>query len=210
MPGAQKSATMRGNKVLISDVYLSMSNNTSNLFAGFGRRRRLRSQICAERDRLYRIAWSWCHDSYQADDLVQETLARALTKIDSLREESRLQVWLTQILANLHRDHYRRVQPDTGLDTDILRAEDDPEHAADRSQLIVRTRRAIAMLKDDQRQVLTLVDIAEFSYADTANILNVPVGTVMSRLSRARARMREILQQQGIGHAEVIPLRRSQ
>lgn len=191
-------------------VYLHMSENNSTLFGGFGRRRKLRSQICAERDRLYRIAWSWCHDSYQADDLVQETIARALAKIDSLREESRLQVWLTQILANLHRDHYRRVQPDTGLESDTLRAEDDPENAANRSQLIIRTRQAIEMLKDDQRQVLTLVDIAEFSYADTASILNVPVGTVMSRLSRARMRMRNILQQQGIGHAEVIPLRRSQ
>ena len=54
------------------------------------------------------------------------------------------------------------------------------------------------------------MDLAEFSYADTAMILNVPVGTVMSRLSRARRRMREILQQQGIGHADVVPLRRPQ
>ena len=84
-----------------------MSESKTNLFGSFGRRRRLQRQIGAERDRLYRIAWSWCHDSYQADDLVQETLARALAKVDNLREESRLQVWLTQILANLHRDHYR-------------------------------------------------------------------------------------------------------
>ena len=74
--------------------------------------------------------------------------------------------------------------------------------------LLFERREAIEQLKQDQRQVLTLVDIAEFSYADTAAILSVPVGTVMSRLSRARQRMREILEQQGIGHAEVIPLRR--
>jgi RNA polymerase sigma-70 factor (ECF subfamily) len=187
-----------------------MSERKGNLFSGFGRRRKLQRQICAERDRLYRIAWSWCHDSQQADDLVQETLARALAKVDSLRDESRLQVWLTQILANLRRDLYRRTQPETGLDTETLPAADDPEHAADRSQLIIRTRRAIEMLNDDQRQVLTLVDLAEFSYADTATILNVPVGTVMSRLSRARRRMRELLEQQGVGHAEVVPLRRPQ
>jgi RNA polymerase sigma-70 factor (ECF subfamily) len=185
-----------------------MSESKTNLFGSFGRRRRLQRQIGAERDRLYRIAWSWCHDSYQADDLVQETLARALAKIDNLREESRLQVWLTQILANLHRDHHRRTHPETGHDTDLLPSRDDPEEHADRTQLITRTRRAIGLLNDDQRQVLTLVDLAEFSYADTAIILNVPVGTVMSRLSRARRRMREILQQQGIGHADVVPLRR--
>ena len=192
----------------IYHVYPHMSDNNGTLFGKFGRQRKLREQICAERERLYRIAWSWCHDSYQADDLVQETQARALAKINSLREESRLQVWLTQILANLYRDQFRRVQPETGLEADMLAAPGGPEDATDRSQLIVRTREAIERLKDDQRQVLTLVDIAEFSYADTAAILSVPVGTVMSRLSRARQRMREILQQQGIGRADVVPLRR--
>jgi len=185
-----------------------MSETKGMLFARFGRHRKLRGQICAERERLYRIAWSWCHDSYQADDLAQETIARALAKIDSLREEGRLQVWLTQILANLYRDQFRRVRPETGLESDTLPTLDDPEQNTDRSQLITRTRAAIDRLKDDQRQVLTLVDIAEFSYADTAIILRVPVGTVMSRLSRARARMREILEQQGIGRAEVIALRK--
>ena len=185
-----------------------MSDNHATLFGNFGRKRRLRGQICAERERLYRIAWSWCHDSQLADDLVQETLARTLSKLDSLREESRLQVWLTQILANLYRDQFRRPPTETGLDSETLVAHDDPEHAANRTQLISRTREAIEMLNDDQRQVLTLVDVAEFSYADTAGILDVPVGTVMSRLSRARRRMREILEQQGIGHADVVPLRR--
>jgi RNA polymerase sigma-70 factor (ECF subfamily) len=75
--------------------------------------------------------------------------------------------------------------------------------------MIRRTRQAIEQLNHDQRQVLTLVDIAEFSYADTAAILGVPVGTVMSRLSRARRRMRDLLEQQGIGHAEVVPLRKT-
>lgn len=187
-----------------------MSENNGNLFAKFGRRRRLHKEICAERDRLYRIAWSWSHDSYTADDLVQETLARALDKIDSLRDENRLQVWLTQILANLFRDQFRRISPETGLEIETLVGGEDPEHNTDRSQLINRTRDAIAQLGDDQRQVLTLVDVAEFSYADTAAILNVPVGTVMSRLSRARKRMRELLEQQGIGRADVIPLRRPQ
>lgn len=188
-----------------------MSNSNGNLFGHFGRKRKLRQAICGERERLYRIAWSWCHDSHLADDLVQETLTRALSKLDSLREESRLRVWLTQILANFYRDQFRRVQPETGFDNDGLIAEDgDPEHAADRTLLITQTRQAIAMLNDDQRQVLTLVDVAEFSYADTAAILDVPVGTVMSRLSRARRRIREILEQQGIGRAEIVPLRRHQ
>lgn len=185
-----------------------MNENKTGLFGRFGRQRQLRDRICAERDRLYRIAWSWCHDSHLADDLVQEAQARALAKLDSLREESRLQVWLTQILANLYRDQFRRVQAETGLEADALAAVGDPEDHTDRSQLVARTREAIGSLNEDQRQVLTLVDIAEFSYADTATILSVPVGTVMSRLSRARQRLREILARQGIGHADVVPLRR--
>ncbi len=185
-----------------------MSDKILRPFGAFGRRRRLRSQICAERDRLYRIAWSWCHDSHQADDLVQETLARALARIDSLREEGRLQVWLTQILANLYRDQFRRAAPETGLDSDDLPGHDDPEQAANRTQLIARTREAIERLSDEQRQVLTLIDVAGFSYADTAIVLDVPVGTVMSRLSRARRRMREILEGQGIANSDVVPLRR--
>ena len=187
-----------------------MSNKSTTLFAGFGRKRRLQREICAERERLYRIAWAWSHDSYTADDLVQETLARALGKIDSLRDDSRLQVWLTQIMANLFRDQFRRITPDTGLESDQLPASDDPEHTTDRNQLVRRTREAVSRLGEDQRQVLTLIDLAGFSYADTAAILDVPVGTIMSRLSRARRRMRELLEQQGIGHADVIPLRRPQ
>lgn len=189
---------------------MPMNKQRSSILGAFGRNRRLRNEICAQRDRLYRIAWSWCHDSARADDLVQETLARALEKIDNLRDENRLQVWMTQILANLHRDQHRRIQPETGLESETLPSQEDPELNADRAQLIHRTREAIATLKDDQRQVLTLVDVAEFSYADTAAILDVPVGTVMSRLSRARKRMREILEHQGVGRADVVPMRRSQ
>ena len=79
-------------------VLSTVKNKSNRLFGGIGRHRGLRSQICAERDRLYRIAWSWCHDSHQADDLAQETLARALARIDGLREEGRLQIWLTQVV----------------------------------------------------------------------------------------------------------------
>ena len=185
-----------------------MGKTNGTLFGNFGRRRRLHKQICDARDRLYRIAWSWSHDGHTADDLVQETLTRAFSKVDKLRDENRLQVWLTQIMANLYRDQFRRVTPDTGLEGDLLAGSDDPEQATNASQLISRTREAISALGDDQRQVLTLIDMAGFSYSDTAAILDVPVGTIMSRLSRARRRMRELLKQQGIGHADVIPLRR--
>ncbi|RMG34718.1 MAG: RNA polymerase sigma factor [Gammaproteobacteria bacterium] len=163
------------------------------LLQKIGRNRRLKQAVCAERERLYRLAWSWCHDQHLAEDLVQEALTRALTKLDSLRDEERLAVWVTRIMANLFRDHFRRRKEETGQDFEPV-SEETPEEAADRSQLVQRTRAAIATLRDDHRQIITLVDLAGFSYADTATILDVPVGTVMSRLSRARANLRDRLQ----------------
>lgn len=179
-----------------------------SLFGKLGRNRRLRTEICAQRERLYRLAWSWCHDQHLADDLAQETLTRALSKLDNLREDSRLAVWLTRIMANLYRDQFRRKREETGQDIEPV-SEETPEEATDRSQLVMRTREAISTLKDDHRQIITLVDLSGFSYADTAQILDVPVGTVMSRLSRARKRLREELEKAHVTPSSiVVPLRK--
>ncbi|BAN70150.1 RNA polymerase sigma factor [endosymbiont of unidentified scaly snail isolate Monju] len=181
--------------------------NTPSLLERLGRTRRLRHAICEERERLYRLAWSWSHDQHMPEDLVQETLARALDKLDSLRDETRLAAWLTRIMANLFRDQFRRQREDTGQDAEPV-TEETPEEAADRSQLVQHTREAIAALNDDHRQIITLVDLAGFSYADAAQILDVPVGTVMSRLSRARGRLRELLAQVHLNDRVVVPLRK--
>jgi len=187
-----------------------MTNMFRSVAELLGTRRRRRSAICAERDRLFRLAWSWTHDANAAEDLAQETLARGLAKLDTLKDESRLRVWLTRILVNVHRDWLRRVHPDTGLDTTTLVSSDDPERSAEQAQIVRRTRNAMTELSNEQRQVLTLVDVADLSYADAAKVLDVPVGTVMSRLSRARKRLRELLGRQGIDRADVIPFGRKQ
>lgn len=185
-----------------------MKDQKPSLIQRIGRNRRLRAKVSEERERLYRIAWSWCHDRYMADDLVQETQVRALTKLDSLREEERLAVWLTRIMANLYRDHFRKTREETGMEIDPGQDDATPEVATDRSQLIERTRQAISRLNEDQRQIITLVDLTGFSYADTARILDVPVGTVMSRLSRARKKLREQLEIKDTGQNKVVALRR--
>ena len=109
---------------------------------------------------------------------------------------------------NLFRDQFRKQKEETGQDFEPVN-EETPEEATDRSLLVQRTRDAIATLNDDHRQIITLVDLSGFSYADTAQILDVPVGTVMSRLSRARKRLREQLEK---AHANptpvVVPLRK--
>ena len=185
-----------------------MKSIKPSLLQKFGPNRKLRAQVCDQRERLYRIAWSWCHDQHLADDLVQETQARALDKLDKLREESRLAVWLTRIMANLYRDHFRKNREETGLEIDAAIEEETPEISTDRLQLVQRTRTAIAMLSDDQRQIISLVDLASFSYADTAKILDVPVGTVMSRLSRARSKLRDILERPQQTGQKVVPIRK--
>lgn len=185
-----------------------MSEKKPTLLEKFSRTRRLRNEICAQRDRLYRLAWSWCHDQHLADDLVQETQVRALNKLDSLREESRLAVWLTRIMANIYRDQFRKTREETGLELEPVEDEETPERSINRSQLVQHTRDAIAALNDDQRQIITLVDLSGFSYADTARILDLPVGTVMSRLSRARGKLREQLEIRSVNKTNVVPLRK--
>jgi RNA polymerase sigma-70 factor (ECF subfamily) len=150
----------------------------------------LRKQVKSLRPELYRLAWSWCHDAQQADDLVQDTLLRGLERIDQLREQAHLKFWLCRIMSNLHKDQLRRRRECVNCDDLVLAAEDDPEREVGRQELIGQVRSAMVRLTEDQRKVLTLVDLMEFSYAEVAQLLEIPVGTVMSRLSRARERLK--------------------
>ncbi len=159
----------------------------------FNGKRRISGAFDALRPDLYRIAWSWCHDDTLAEDLVQETCLRALERSQQLRDLDRLRPWLLRIMANLHRDHFRRQRETITLDNgevEMRSPEPDPVEHAERGDTIVMVHRAIASLNDDQRKVLTLVDVGGFSYAEVAEALEIPLGTVMSRLSRARAQLR--------------------
>jgi len=155
----------------------------------FTTRRRLQGML----PRLCRLAFSWCHDGALAEDLAQETLLKSLARVEQLRDEQALESWLFSILNNVWRDHLRTrrefVDIET-LDELVLPDEEGPEQRFSRRQTVRRVRRAIAALPLGQRQVVTLVDIEECSYAEVARALDVPVGTVMSRLSRARQALR--------------------
>ena len=159
----------------------------------------LRRRLEAVRPRLYRLAYAWCHDAALADDLTQEALAKALVRADQLREEAALEGWLFAILNNCWRDHLRgrREFVDVAeLDEVILDEGPGPEQDYASHQVVRRVRRAIAELPLGQRQVVSLVDIEECPYAEVARILGVPVGTVMSRLSRARQALCQNLAEQ--------------
>lgn len=159
-------------------------------------RRDLAEKIEASRERLYRVAFAWSHDAMLADDLAQETLARGLARLEQLREAERLSSWLFSILHRCWIDHLRLRRND--LDEEAL-AElpadlPGPERHAEAQETARRVRAAIAALPLGQRQVLTLVDLEEFSYAEVAEVLAIPIGTVMSRLCRARQALRGLLE----------------
>lgn len=155
-----------------------------------------RPSIEALRPLLYRIAYSWCHDAALADDLVQETLSKALSQRGQLRVEASLKAWTVAIMNHCWLDHLRSRRDFDDVEDwqDILESSaDTPEASCNREQVIACVRTAVARLPMGQRQVLTLVDLEGFGYAEVADILNIPVGTVMSRLSRARASLKNFL-----------------
>lgn len=158
--------------------------------------RELIREIEASRARLYRMAYAWCHDPALADDLAQETLARGLARVEQLRESEKVGGWLFSILHRCWIDHLRgkRDDLDESALTDVAADEPGPDGVAERSQTVGRVRQAVATLPIGQRQVVTLVDLEELSYAEVAEVLAIPIGTVMSRLCRARAALRQLLE----------------
>jgi RNA polymerase sigma-70 factor (ECF subfamily) len=159
----------------------------------------LRRRLEELRPRLYRLAYSWCHDTSLADDLAQEALIKALARSEQLRDAQALESWLFSILNNCWRDHLRarREFADIAdIDAAIIDESPSPEQRYASRQTIQRVRQAIASLPIGQRQVITLVDIEECSYASVAAILDLPVGTVMSRLARARQALRKYFMHQ--------------
>ncbi|MET0066679.1 MAG: RNA polymerase sigma factor [Candidatus Thiodiazotropha sp.] len=155
--------------------------------------RSLRRRFGDYRNDLYRVGLSWCGDRMLADDLAQEALTRALAKHHQLKDEMKLEHWLFRILNNCWREHLRRLHPTVELEELVMTSEQTPERGLRKQQVIDRVRCAIGRLPLGQRQVITLVDLQGFSYSEVAAVLEIPIGTVMSRVSRARQALKEDL-----------------
>jgi len=150
-------------------------------------------------DQVYRVARHLVGSREEAEDLMQETYARAFRSWRTFTPGTNLRAWLLRILTNLNIDRGRRQQraPQmTSLDEKgdyylYDRLEEAEGKPLDEERVIERLSQdsivdALAEVPHDFRDVLVLVDIGDFSYADTAQILDIPIGTVMSRLHRAR------------------------
>jgi RNA polymerase sigma-70 factor (ECF subfamily) len=152
---------------------------------------RARPDLIEQIPRLRRYARALTGNASHADDLVQDTLERALAKLDRWQPGSDLRAWLFTLMHNLFVNQIRiRRPPETVLE-DAL---DEPVSGGQMDALAARDiQQALARLPEEQREVLLLVGLEQFGYAEAAAVLGVPVGTVMSRLSRARERMRQML-----------------
>ena len=155
--------------------------------------RAFRRLVANNRQRLYRMAFAWTGDTHLADDLVQQTLLKALSNQKQLRDFGAAEGWLFRIMANCLTDYRRAKREFSSGDNLELVDKETPENSAREEQLVQKVRQAVQCLPVSHRQVVTLVDLEEFSYASVAQILDIPVGTVMSRLCRGRRALREEL-----------------
>jgi RNA polymerase sigma-70 factor (ECF subfamily) len=148
--------------------------------------------ILAELPRLRRYARALVGERAAADDLVQDTLERAWTRLGQWRPGSDLRAWLFSIMHNLRIDQMRRPSLNTtDLDDEFI----EPPGRATQSDGIefADLAAAIMALPEEQRAVMLLVALEDMRYEDVAQTLGIPVGTVMSRLARGRERLRRLL-----------------
>jgi RNA polymerase sigma-70 factor (ECF subfamily) len=145
---------------------------------------------------LRRYATALMGNAAAADDLVQDSIERALRRSNQLRDLSFLAAWLRRILHNLYIDDLRR-RRSQGIQQDIEKLVDDLELSGpspDPGQMRDFLR-AINVLSPEHRQILLLAGLEDLSYREIAAELGLPIGTVMSRLARARERLRELMEQ---------------
>lgn len=159
----------------------------------FTQSKRFQQQLDARWHRLYRLAFSWCHDPHLACDLSQEAMLRAIKHKDQLNDENALDAWLFTILNNCWKDYWRSKKQTVDIETVSLSEEGSYSSNHDQLDIINNVRKAISQLPMNQRQIVTLIDIEEMSYKEVADILEVPIGTVMSRLCRARNALKTLL-----------------
>jgi RNA polymerase sigma-70 factor (ECF subfamily) len=158
--------------------------------------------VLPEIEVLLRVANSLTRNHAEAEDLVQDTLLRAYRGINGF-DGQHPRAWLLTILRNTHINRNRRRRPellrdpDAATDRMISAASDERTDAGVDDEIDVEIIRALESLDEPFRRVVELVDIDGLTYAEAAEILDVPVGTVMSRLHRARSRIRGRLDRVG-------------
>lgn len=158
-------------------------------------------------DRLYRLAWRLTGRKAEAEDLFQELLIKAFDKLDDLVGIEQPGPWLARVMYNLFIDERRRFArrrlhtiedgqlPGDGLEG--LPGAENPVHDNERMDTIRRLDTALSELSDEHRLIVLLHDAEGYKMTEIQALTGIPLGTVKSRLHRARSRLREILMQDG-------------
>ncbi|MFP4355312.1 MAG: sigma-70 family RNA polymerase sigma factor [Phycisphaerae bacterium] len=166
--------------------------------------------VAKYQDRIYNLTYRMCGRGADAEELTQETFLKALERIDQFRGHSKFYTWLFRIAANLTISHRRRAgrirfhsmtgpeefdeaQSDSLTASVARRRQPGPDHAAINQETSQRIMQALDELDDEFRIVVALRDIEEMDYAGIAEVLDLPVGTVKSRLHRARCLLKDKL-----------------
>lgn len=150
------------------------------------------AQVVACIPSLRRYARALLRDSDAADDLVQETLKKGWEKRSLRRRDSEMRVWLFGIMHNTYVDHWRKQEPAMSLfEEENLVFQ---PHSSENARLeMLDLESALQELSEDQREILLLVALEGLTYSEVAKAVQLPIGTVMSRLSRARERLRILM-----------------
>lgn len=165
-----------------------------NLLLLSARQRKLCKRLDSDRSRLYRMAFAWTSDTDIADEIVQETMIKAMNNVDKVKNIDALDSWLFRVLSNCFIDFCRKQKEVVNIDDIKLIDTKTPESIHSKNEMLASIRAAISYLPFKYRQVITLVDIENFSYAEVAEIIDVPMGTIMSRLNRARQSLKKSLE----------------
>lgn len=159
----------------------------------------IREEIAALVPRLRRFAYAITGNRDEGDDLVQSACLKALDRLDQYRPGTRLDSWMFRIIQTTHIDTIRRRKRQAEpSDPEFFERVSDQGLSAEQNEqrmTLARVRQAIAGLPDEQRAVMALVAIEGYSYKEAAAALETPIGTVMSRLARARARLLPLIQE---------------
>ncbi len=159
----------------------------------FGYSRRFKQYLNDHWRDLYRVAYVWTHDRDLASDLVQETITRSLKNRQKFSNETELRAWLFRVMSNCWHDHFRRQKDTVDLESTKLYSTTNLENEHYRQQVMQQVIGAFDILKSEYREALSLVVIEGMAYDEIAKVLNIPIGTVMSRVSRARAQLKGLL-----------------
>ncbi|BBN60668.1 RNA polymerase sigma factor [Hydrogenovibrio marinus] len=145
---------------------------------------------------LYRIAFAWCQDGSLAQDLVQDTMLKSLQKAETITSFENIDRWLCKVMHNLFYDNCRHNSRWQQVNVDDFSEElqsESIEALYIKKQTIQNIHDAIGCLPVDQREIIILVDLQGYSYQEVAEVMEIPVGTVMSRLSRARDKLKKLV-----------------